>query len=187
MSDGGFDALFDRFTATAFRLEAQPTYRVGEEDARMRAWRERTPRPERSVRTDPWLARIAVSTVAGKHWQRVRVVDWPLPEYLRYELTGYGENQAVGEETLLVDRDVAARAGILPPHRSTDVWLFDGGTQQARAAVLHYTADGAFEGFELIEDAEQANRFETVRGRLVKIALPLNTWLTQHAAEQRVA
>jgi hypothetical protein len=38
-----------------------------------------------------------VTTVAGKRWPRVRIVEHPLSEYLCYEIEGYVES-ATGEE-----------------------------------------------------------------------------------------
>jgi len=87
-----FDAWFDRFERSTFRLETLQRYAVSEEDERLRAFREGTPRPERSVRTSPWLRRIAVTTVAGKRWQRVHIVEHPFSEYLCYEIEGYVES-----------------------------------------------------------------------------------------------
>lgn len=77
-----FDSLFESFERTVFRLEALPAYEVGGADAeRFQAFQEGRPLSVRSVRTSPWLARIAVSTVtAGKAWSRVRVVDSELVE-----------------------------------------------------------------------------------------------------------
>jgi hypothetical protein len=167
------DALFDDFRETAFRYEGLPAYSVPDEVERIQAWREHRPRPERSVRTNDWLRRIAVTTAQGKRWSRVRAVDWPLPEYLRYELTGYGENQAVGDETLMVDREHAGDVGDGLP----DFWLFDAGTGWARAALLHYTDEGAFLGVDMVTDPGALASLEVARRRLVEHAVPLNEWL----------
>lgn len=102
------EALFDEFGRTAFRYEGLPAYLVAEEAERIQAWREHRARPERSVRTSDWLRRIPVTTAQGKQWARVRAVDRPPPEYLRYEVNGYVENQAVGDRTSLIDREHAA-------------------------------------------------------------------------------
>lgn len=72
------DACFDRLTASAFRLEALQRYAVDEDDQDFIAWREGRPRPERSVRTEPWPARVATTTLTqGKRWERVHVVEHP--------------------------------------------------------------------------------------------------------------
>ncbi len=57
MTPEEFNAAFDSFRSSAFRLECLQAYAVSAEDARLRAFREGLPRPERSVRTSPWLGR----------------------------------------------------------------------------------------------------------------------------------
>jgi hypothetical protein len=172
-----FDALFDSFERTVFRLEALPVYDVGGADAeRFTAFREGRPLPVRSVRTNPWLARIAVSTVTGgKAWSRVRVVDSPLSDYQRYQLEAYRESQAAGEEILLAARSAVGELG-------PDFWLFDGGTPAARAALMHYTRDGKFQGFDLIEDRDELAKLQQVRTKAVAHAVPLNAFLAEHGA-----
>lgn len=141
-----FDALFDTFAHSAFRFEARPSYAVGGDEAvRIAAFREGRPRPERSVQTSPWMARIAVSTVVhGKSWSRVRVVDEPLTEYQRYQLESYKESQAVGERIRISTRSAGTDAV------GVDYWLFDGGTSAAFAVVMHYGDNGAVQRRELV-------------------------------------
>jgi hypothetical protein len=81
-----FFAVFDTFHVSALRLETLPAFDVGDygdEVLRLRAFREGLPLPEQSVLTDPWLAQVARTALAGKTWDRVRIVDRPLTEYQR--------------------------------------------------------------------------------------------------------
>jgi hypothetical protein len=171
-----FDALFDAARSTIFRLEQLPAYAVGgAEEDRIRAFREGRPRPERSVRTSAWMARIAVTTVAGKSWSRVRVVDQPLTEYERYELESYRESQAVGESISIVLRSTVEAEG-------PDFWLFDGGTEHARAVLMHYTDDGRLDRRELVEDAELLATLQARREAASATAMPLNEFLVSGLA-----
>ncbi|MDQ4031077.1 MAG: endonuclease/exonuclease/phosphatase family protein [Actinomycetota bacterium] len=166
-----FDTLFDSFTSTVFRLETLPAYAVGgAEDARLRAFREGLPRPERSVRTSPWLARIAASTAAGKTWSRVRIVDQPLTEYQRCQLESYRESQAVGEQIGLVARDAAGKMDV-------DFWLFDAGTPSAHAVLMHYHPDGRLDRREVVTDSDAVTALDARRRAVEKIAVPLNAFL----------
>ena len=138
MTPEEFDAVFDTFQASAFRLETLQSYAISAEDAWLRAFREGLPRPERSIRTSAWLRRVAVSTMAGKSWSRVRLVRHPLSEYLRYEILGYIESAAVGEETRIVDLDLYPHLKDLGP----DFWHFDADEPGEFAIAMLYDPDG---------------------------------------------
>jgi hypothetical protein len=170
-----FDALFDTFTHSAYRLEALPDYAVSREDALMRAFLEGSARPERSVRTSPWMRRIAVTTAAGKVWTRTRVHDTPLTEYQRFQLPAYIEAQAVGDRTSLVDRSLLGDVG-------PDFWLFDAETARPYAAVMHYSADGQFEGFDHITNLDRLAELADIRRAAEEHAVPLPEFLAAHRA-----
>ncbi len=162
----------------AFRLERWQNYAIPAEDPAFLAFRDDLPRPERSVRTSPWLARIAAGVAARKDWSRVRVVEWPLSEYTRYELVAYVESQAAGERIELVD---LADVGDLGP----DFWLFDAGTDQARAVLMHYSPDGDLLGRESVHDPARIAELDTIRVRAQAAARPLNEFLATTAAAGR--
>lgn len=173
MTGEDFAGLFDQFQRSAFRMECLQTYAVPAEDASTRAFREGLPRPERSVRTSPWLARIAVTTVLhGKDWSRARLVEWPLTEYTRHELLGYVESQAAGEQIRLVDRERVTYTG-------PDFWLFDTDTGWARAVLLHYTPAGTVERRELVTDTARLAELDAARVQALEHAVPLNTFLAR--------
>lgn len=181
MNPEDFDALFDNFRKTAFRLETLPSYDVGEvgdEATRIRAIKEHLPVPDRSVRSDPWLARIARTTLdtkAPKQWQRVRVVDEPLTEYQRIELVALVEAQVVGDENFLVPR---AAVGDVP-----DMWLFDAGRRKAHAAVMDYDPAGHWLGCQLITDRSALDRLGAAWERALAAAEPLNVFLARYGIE----
>ena len=142
-----FNATFDSFRTSAFRLECRQTYKINIEDARLRAFRQGKPRPERSIRTDPWLRRIAETTLAGKSWSRVRLIQRPLTEYTRYELISFVESQAVGEQIQILDLDEHPDLTTLGP----DFLLFDAGEPDQSAIALHYDDEGSVLGYEHID------------------------------------
>jgi hypothetical protein len=167
-----FDALFDGFSTTVTRLEALPAYAVGGAEAeRLRAFREGRPRPLRSVRTDSWLARIAVSTVTnGKSWTRVRVVDEPMTDYQRYQLQSHRESQAVGELVRIVPRSLAGDVGM-------DFWLFDEDGERPLAVLMHYHPDGRLDRRELVEQLDRVAGLAARLHRVEALAVPLNEFL----------
>jgi hypothetical protein len=167
-----FNALFDEFHGSVFRLEALPVYDVGGADAeRLAAFLEGRALPERSVRTSAWLARIAVSTVVGKkRWSRTRVVDDPLTDYERYEIEAYRESQAAGEQIQIVRR---AQVGDVGP----DFWLFDGDTPHARAVRMNYDEAGQWHGADLITERGKLAEFDERRRAVEAVAVPLNEYV----------
>jgi hypothetical protein len=173
MDAGAFDALFDTFTHATFRLETLQAYAVSDEDARLRAFRDGTPRPERSVRTSPWLRRIAVSTAEGKSWSRVHLIRHPLTEYVRYELVSYVESQAVGEQVGIVNLDEHPELGGLGP----DFWLFDWDTDHPHAVRMRYSPTGQLEQREHVTDPADLEALNFARRMTQRHAIPLNTYV----------
>jgi hypothetical protein len=184
------DALFDR-CLTAFRLEQREFYNVGGDEAvRIAAFRSGMPRPERSVRTNPWLARIARTTAAGTRWRRLRVLDEPLTEYQRYQVVGgtYLESQTAGDQTLIVSRRLATPwlrfAG--GTRLVGDFWLLDHGLPTEHLVALDYTNDGQFVGNRVVGDPAERAAMLTVATELVEDATPLPEYLarvTSHGGE----
>ncbi len=169
-----FEACFDRFTRSAFRLETRDRYTVEEENESIASWRRGEPRPEWSVRTSPWLRRIAVTTAGGKTWQRVHAVTLPLGEYVTYELAGYVESQACGEQIRIVDRTEL-------PELPGDVWLFDAGTPGAYAVLMDYDQDGRYLGAELTTDAAALAALSDICAVAWETSVSLNAFLTTHS------
>lgn len=168
-----FQALFDEARATVFRLEGRQTYAIAADDDELVAFRTGAPRPERSVRTSPWLARIAVSTATrGVAWSRVRVIEYPLTEYTRYELVTYVESQAAGEQILLSEE----------PAPVDDFWLIDGGTEHAVGVWMRYDSDGVQLGRELVDDPDVLAEMARVAAAVTGAAEPLNVWLARSHA-----
>jgi Family of unknown function (DUF6879) len=146
---------------------------VEEETERIAAFLRGEPRPEWSVRTSPWLARIAARTAAGRSWRRVHVVRLPLSDYLRYELVGYVESQACGEQIRITDQS-AGRADAIA---LGDFWLFDADTPAASAIDMSYDANGSWTGADLVTDARQLNDRHRAAERIWSAGTPLNHFL----------
>ena len=179
MTPQEFDACFDEFTSTAWRLETRQRYIAPGEEARIEAFRQGMPRPERSVRTEPFLARIAVTTVAGKEWCRVRLVTEPLTEYTRYQMAGFVESQAAGWETRIAVLRDESRLGRL--HR--EFWLFDAYLPGAFALLLDYDDDGRYLDTRKVTDRAELMELCTEWELAVAHSVPFN----EYVAERRRA
>jgi hypothetical protein len=169
-----FDGLFDHFTDTVLRVEAGRHGAAGGAEAeRVAAFLAGAPRPERSVRTSPWLARIATSTVAGKSWTRLRVVDDPLTDYQRYQMQGYVESQAAGDQVRIAPRAAAGQ--------SPDFWLFDAATDHAHAVLMRYDDNGALGAREPVTDRNTVAALADYATELGERSVPLNVFLAASA------
>jgi hypothetical protein len=173
MTPDEFDACFDRFRESAWRLETLQQYIFAGEEDRVRAWREGRPRPERSVRTSPWLRRVAVTAAAGKRWGRVHVVRHPLSEYLHYQMMGKIESAAAGEEIRIADQAADPSLTTVGP----DFWLFDGESADAFAVLMHYGDDGRWLGAELTSNPGVLEKFRRDQAIALAHSVPLNVYL----------
>jgi hypothetical protein len=181
MTPEQFDACFDLFERTAYKLETRRrTVAPGEAD-RIRAFEQGLPRPVRSVRTEPWLARIAVTTATqGKLWQRVRVLDDPLTPYQAYGIPGLVESQAAGE-----DVHIAKRSRV--PDLARDFWWFDEGLPGEFALLLYYGPDDRYTGAEVSTDPVVLEMCATEWRRALAAAVTLNEYLADSGLATRVA
>jgi hypothetical protein len=164
-----FGDCFESFEHTAFRLETRQVYTVPAEQERIQAFRAGLPLPERSPRTSPWLARIQVTTQAGKRWQRIRLVTEPMTDYTRYQLAGYKESAAAGEDIRIcrcaAHRDLAAL--------TQDFWLFD----NLVAVFLRYDTGGRFTGTDLTHDPAAISQCQAERDLAARHSMPLAAYL----------
>jgi hypothetical protein len=168
-----FAACFDEFRVSAFRLETLRQYAVPAEDDRIAAFRERRPLPERSVRTSPWLRRVAETTAVGKHWSRVHVVDEPLSEYVRFEMVTYRESAQAGENIRITDR----RANPALDALRTDFWLFDAETDRPFAALMQYDTDGHYVEAAVTTGRTAIAECKAARDLALNHSVPLTTYL----------
>lgn len=178
-AESDLDACYDS-AARIIRVETLGEYKIASEAERIAAFRDGTPRPVRSVRTSDYLAEVAVTTVTqGKLWQRFRVMElyqslatW----YQRYQITGYLEAQAAGEEIFIVPPMPAVLA-------CGDFTLFD----ETAAAFQSYDAEGALTGIRVSADPAEVAACAAVVAEARTRAVPLNAYLASRPRAQSVA
>jgi Family of unknown function (DUF6879) len=166
---------FDLFEVSAFRLETLRAYAAPTEDERLRAFRLGLPRPERSVRTSPWLRRIAETTAAGKSWRRIRVLGRPLSEYERYQMIGYRESAAAGDVIGIAERSAHPELAAL----DHDFWLFDAEGPEPFAALMNYDAEGVYLGSEISVSPDAIEHCRATQRLAERHAVPLDAYLAQ--------
>jgi hypothetical protein len=170
---------FDLFEHSAFRLETLPQYSVAGEEERIRAFRLGLPRPERSVRTSPWLARIADTTAAGKSWRRIRVLGRPLTEYQRYQMTGYRESELAGDVIRIADMSANPELAGL----TEDFWLFDAAGPEPFAAIMSYDESGNYLGAEVTTDSAVIETCYSREQLAERLSISLAVYLAEHENE----
>lgn len=181
MTPEQFDEAFDSFVESAFRMETLQWYTVDSETPRIQAFLRGEPRPDRSVRTSPWLRRVALSTAAGKHWSRVHIVDLPLTEYLRYQLAGYLESAAAGEEIRIAVRRGHAELA----HLREDFWLFDADTPGAFAIAMRFDGIGRPLDHERVTDPARIDAYSRARALALEASMSLNEFVATNARHWR--
>lgn len=169
--------LWETFRSAAFRLEALQHYVLAEDDPRRQAFREGRPLPPRPGKTES-LRMITSAVAAGKRVHRVHVVDLPLSDYIRYELTVYPENIAAGEDVRIAPR--SAHPGLRD--LTTDFWLFD--VEDTRPAVVwfRYTPDGQIISRDFSDDPRDIGRAREQRDLALAWSLSLSEFLALPAA-----
>ncbi len=160
--------IMGRASKSAFRLETLPQYLVPQEEAAFTAWRAGESRPPRTPENSMWLARLRDYVAGGMRWYRVHILDYPLSDYSRFELGGYLENQAVGEEIHIADR---AEHAELEPLRE-DFWLID----DEFAVRMVYDDEGHFLHPESIDDVVP---YLTIRETALRCAEPLDEFIAR--------
>lgn len=181
------DECFAQFTHSAVRLETLQTYSVPGEAERIAAWKAGRPRPERSVRTNGYLREVAEHVIAGRQRARIRIVDEPLSEYVRYQITGYLESQAAGEEIEIAVRQGAnTRAMIDLGALTDDFWLFDQNYSTARAILMRYDGNGQLTGMQAATYTE-VNACRQAWGYASRHTVSLNEYLAAGHATTAVA
>jgi hypothetical protein len=178
VTDDEFDSCFDQFRFSAVRLETLQAYSVPSERAALAAWRDGQPRPQRSVRTSPWLARMAIRSIAGIVFARIRIVGYPLTDYVRYQLDSYAESAACGELIAVADRAADPALDAL----TRDFWLFDSGTTGAFAVLMTYDAAGTPVRTEPTTDPAVLRRCQRQLDLARGHAQPLNAFLARRLA-----
>lgn len=140
-----FDALFDSYKHTAFRLEVRESYLgVSYEPEPYRKFL--AGEPDDGDWLKDWCDGVRARSRAGKTMHRVRIISRPPSDYSRYGLYVCQRwNIPAGEDIRYLDREQAVG---LPDH---DFWLFD----SRRLYLMHYDDQDAPLGAELIENSAE--------------------------------
>ncbi|MEU1604369.1 DUF6879 family protein [Micromonospora matsumotoense] len=159
-----FQRLFEDFHHAAFKLEVRRSYGVPSEDEPFQVFLAGRDPGVGWLRS--WLDLMRAETAKGKRVERVRVVDEPPSDYLRFEMSVTPHNIAAGEDIRYLARRRATELA-LPQY---DFWLFD----SQLVAFLHFTDDDQFVGFSTTEDPAEVLKHCQCRDRAWTRATPFS-------------
>ena len=151
------------FKTSAFRLEALQVYDSPRETEMLAAFM----RGEKVRLPDDfaWLQMVRSHAGAGRSMQRVRMIQYPLSDYIRFEMSLYPQCVEAGEEVRIYEGDGSLLGS------PNDFWLFDSDT----CFQLHYDGRGAFLGAEPVEATYNRQRMRLALQR----SMPLLDYTTR--------
>lgn len=171
VSGEDFLRLFHDAEHTAYRLEVRSSYGIPEEDEPYRRFLEgEDPGLDWF---EPWLNLMREETGKGKRVERVRVIDEPPSDYLRFELWGTPYNLAAGEDIRYLARPQAEHLA-LPDY---DYWLFD----SRIVARLQFGEHDRFLGVHLSDEPADVLAHVQWQGAAWHHAITFDTYQKEHA------
>lgn len=149
VGDEWVEALWD-YERTAFHLELQPAYTVGEEPLVQRFLAGDLTQPDWSG----WWDKVRAATAEGKHIRRVRVFEDPPTDYQRWLRWVSQWNTEAGEEIRYMTRGAARECGLLPAAGKDDWWLFD----SSWLLVMRFNDAGRYLSSEVVTDPDRVEQ-----------------------------
>jgi hypothetical protein len=170
LADPRFWALFTDFACDAFRLETLQEYAVSYEEGPFRDYLDGKPRYTHKDQAQ-WAANVAAKKAQGCSMSRVHIIQHPLTEYVRFELTWpYLDSVRAGEDVRLIAVPRQEWPAALPQE---DFWLFD----SRLALLMRYGAAGEFLGAELTEAHETVARCVDWRDEAMRLSVPYTEFM----------
>lgn len=173
LTPGGpeFLDLFRSFTREAWRLELLQQYGNSNEDERLARFFRGEPYQHTQAK-QAWLDIIATAHARGATVGRVHVVQEPLSDYMRYELSwGYPANVEAGEDIRILPQDEYEQLGL----RQQDFWMFDG-----ELYLMHYAVDGTWLDVEHVTEPRWVRAALAARDLTRGRAMPYLEYMHRH-------
>jgi len=155
------------FGHSAFRAEKQLVYLEDEGVEHYLRWQADDVQPPTTVpELAVWFDAVRAHTNDGQRIGRLRIHTDPPTTYQRYLQWMSPWNTAAGEHVYYLNRAAAERVGLLDDP-TTDWWLLDAGTDNARLIVTTFDDDGRRIRDELVTDPMAIRRAEAWRERAI--------------------
>ena len=160
--------------AEVFRLEYRRLYSV-EADLRQFARWKRGERAAIEDQDDEYRRELRALRERGVRSVRVRIVDFPIEDYLRYEIDYYRASEPSGEEVFFIERAPAIDC-MQETVVTQDFWLFDGKV----VLLWKYTKEGQRDGQEESSDEETVDSYRELRDCLLRRALRMDDFIDRY-------
>lgn len=150
--------MFSKFKKSAKRLELLQEYQIegGEWESFQAFLNGEIQEPYAELRE--WNDQISKWHGEGKEIERIRLIDSPLTDYLKYEIfEGYIPSSLVGQNVNFVFRDEFEK--ICNRKNVKDFWMFD----DRYVFEMLYDKNGAFVGANFVDGAEQKEIYSKLK------------------------
>jgi hypothetical protein len=155
------NGLFDQFARSAWRWECQTDYAI--DHGALNRWKQGLPRE--TAGKQRWLDYISKITTAGQRFDRVRMYNEPLNDYLRWMIEFTHENVAAGEDIRWIPESTA-RELAMP---SYDFYLFD----EEQLAIMRFDpVTKLLADLDVTDDPELVEQHRVFRDRVWPLAVP---------------
>jgi hypothetical protein len=178
ITSDAFGELFTSYLTTADRLEVRDHYDEGEYLAKMNAFL--AGEGDDLAWMAPWFDLVRRNADQGKIMRRVRVITTPLTAYSQWALHVSAGNNAAGEHIRYLHRPDSVG---LP---DLDYWIFDHGTAQERAAIVHFDAADQLLGAEIITNRPVVNELQAAFDDAWRRSLSRDDFAAHYAKEHDV-
>jgi hypothetical protein len=169
-----FNRLWNSSKTELFRLQMLNEYRVeGErgfvEKAAQGSMKEIFDEPS----SIEWFSMLKDKQAKGVKNINLQVIDLPFTDYIRYEAAYMLKSEEFGRESFFVERKEVADlvSGF------EDYWMFD----RKSVLLMKYDKDGRYLSKDVeVGDPSKVKRYVELEDKLLKIALPLRTFLKKN-------
>ena len=168
-----FDAHVASAKVEIFRFEWLRLYGVASDLEEFKRWQQGEPTAADDPDND-YYVRLRKKRSQGVKQVRVRIADFPVHDYLRYEIAFYRGSIEHGEEIFMLERALAVQC-MQTTVVAGDYWLFD----RERALLFNYDEGGELVGQQWVEPAD-VPKYVALRDVLEREAMPLESFIERY-------
>lgn len=155
--------LFSNFKTSAKRLELLQEYHVGEEWENFEKYRKGFPVPLFDEQKQ-WNEQIREWKNQGKTVERIRLIDSPVSDYVKFEIEiGYLPSALCGQNVKFVSRKKFNQNN--PDKIKKDFWIFD----DSIVFEMNYDEKGSFLGGQVVEGSPYIKLYNDLSSHTVSL------------------